>query len=116
MLRYKEANLCGDIMFVNKIPFLVTISRDIKFGTVKMIQNQKGTTIMKAIQAVAKVYQKHGFKVTNLLMDGQFKPIGGDLSMLHVNLNTVSNAEHVPEVERYIRTTKERHLRRCLHV
>jgi hypothetical protein len=42
MLRYKEVTLCGDIMFVNKTPFLVTISRDIKFGTVEMILNQKG--------------------------------------------------------------------------
>jgi hypothetical protein len=64
---------------------------------------------MKAIRAVTKIYQKRGFKVTiNLLKDGQFEPIRGDLSTLHINLNTVSNAEHVPEVERYIRTTKER--------
>ena len=33
-----------DIMFVNKIPFLMKVSRYIKFGTAEMIKNQQGNT------------------------------------------------------------------------
>jgi hypothetical protein len=40
-------------------------------------------------------------------MDGQFEPICMGLSELGIQLNTVSRDEHVPEVERYIRTLKE---------
>eukprot|EP00978_Attheya_sp_CCMP212_P049346 scaffold651883_cov181-Attheya_sp.AAC.1 len=46
-------------------------------------------------------------------MDGQFEPLRVDLAELQMNLNTVSRDEHVPEIERYIRTTKERV--RCIY-
>ena len=41
-------------------------------------------------------------------MDGQFEPLRGDLAEMGLQLNTVSNDEHVPEIERQIRTLKER--------
>ena len=56
---------------------------------------------------------KRGFKISTLLMDGQFESIRDDLAGMQINLNTVSNDEHVPEVERYIRINKER--ARCVH-
>ena len=46
-------------------------------------------------------------------MDGQFESIRGDLAEMQINLNTVSNDEHVPEVERYICPIKERP--RCVY-
>ena len=49
MQKYRQVILAGDIMFVNKIPFLVTISRHIKFCTTQMLSNQKATTIFTAI-------------------------------------------------------------------
>jgi hypothetical protein len=100
MLCYRDVTLCGDIIFLNKILFLMTVSRDLKFGTVKRIQNQKGPMILKAIKAVTKIYQRCGFKITNLLMDGQFEPIRCNLSGLHITLNTVSNAEYIHKIER----------------
>jgi hypothetical protein len=39
MEKYRELTLCVDVMFVNKLPFLVTISRGIKFGTVEFIKS-----------------------------------------------------------------------------
>ena len=41
-------------------------------------------------------------------MDGQFEPLRGNLAELGIVLNTASNGEHVPEIERQIRTVKER--------
>ena len=41
-------------------------------------------------------------------MDGQFEPMRTLLAGVGVTLNTVSRGEHVPEIERYIRTLKER--------
>ena len=41
-------------------------------------------------------------------MDGQFEPLRGNLAGLGILLNTASNDEHVPEIERQIRTVKER--------
>ena len=45
MSDYQNVTLGGDIMFVNKIPFFMTISRNIKFGTAEVIQNQQSATI-----------------------------------------------------------------------
>ena len=36
----KHVNLSIDIMYINRIPFVTTISRDIKFTTVKAVQNR----------------------------------------------------------------------------
>jgi acetolactate synthase regulatory subunit len=61
-----------------------------------------------AIKQVLSVYKKRGFVVTTLHMDGEFETLRGELADLQVTLNTASNDEHVPEVERHIRTLKER--------
>ena len=46
MSNYQNVTLGGDIMFVNKIPFFMTISRNIKFGTAEVLQNQQSATIL----------------------------------------------------------------------
>ena len=113
MSQYRQVTLAADIMFVNKIAFFVTISRNIKFGTVEMLLNQQNKMILAAIKQVIKIYKKRGFVVSTLLMDGQFDSLRGDLAEMQITLNTVSNDEHVPEVERHIRTLKER--TRCVY-
>jgi hypothetical protein len=113
MSRYKNVILAGDIMFVNKIAFFVTVSRYLWFGSVEMIQNRKNKTIITAIKQVKSAYMQRGFVISTLLMDGEFDSIRGDLADMQITLNTVSNDEHVPDVERYIRTVKER--TRCIY-
>jgi hypothetical protein len=93
---------------VNKLPFLVTISRDIKFGTVEAIKSRKHKVLLDAIKTVRHIYAIRGFKMTHGHADGEFEPMRGDLQEAGMNLHAVSNDEHVPEVERYIRTVKER--------
>jgi hypothetical protein len=43
-----------------------------------------------------------------MMMDGQFENLRKDLANLHIRLNTVSNDEHVPDIEWNIQTMKER--------
>ena len=40
-------------------------------------------------------------------MDGQFETLQGDLAELNIGLETVGHDDHVPEIERHIRTLKE---------
>ena len=51
---------------------------------------------------------QRGFKITNILMDGQFTCIRGNLAELNINLNICSNDEHMGEIEELNRTVKER--------
>ena len=95
-------------MFVNKIPFLMSISRHLRFGTAQHIKNQQGATIFNGIRAIHQIYLQRGLQIRNAFMDGQFEPLRGNLAELGIILNTASNDEHVPEIERQIRTVKER--------
>ena len=51
---------------------------------------------------------QQGFKITNILMDGQFACIRGNLAELQINLNICSNDEHVGEIEGLNSTVKEK--------
>ena len=101
-------------MFVNKIPFLITISRHVKFGTVEVMKNRKSETIVAGLKHVKQLYAKRGFKLVGCHADNEFEPMRGDLAALGMELNVVSADEHVPEIERYIRTVKER--TRCVYI
>lgn len=106
---HKNVTLCGDIMFVNRNAFLVTVSRNIKFGTVEGLADKTSEAIMKSLAKVTSLYQKRGFCVETLLMDGEFRNLRPLVhERLQAEMNVVSRGEHVPEVERYIRTVKER--------
>jgi hypothetical protein len=97
MAHYRDLTLGGDIMFVNGIPFVMTVSRHIKFGTAEMLKSQHNKTILAAIKQVKSVYMKRGFKISHMLMDGQFESLRADVADLQITLNTVSNDEHVRE-------------------
>ena len=64
--------------------------------------------IIKHFKAVIGAYVTRGFCVTIILADNQFESMRGDLANLHAMLHITSRDEHVPEVERYNRTIKER--------
>jgi hypothetical protein len=100
-------------MFENKIPFFMSISRHIKFGTAEMIKSQKAPTLLAGIKQIKCAYLKRGFNITHILLDGQFEPLRGDTAAIGIALNVESRDERVPEAERYIWTVKER--TRCIY-
>jgi hypothetical protein len=110
MSRYKKVTVAGDIMFVNKLPFFVTISRHIRFPTSEFLTNKKSDTMFLAIKHVYHTYPKRGFKLKTLMLDGEFDKDGlnGEVAGLECNFNAVAREEPVPEIERNIRTIKDR--------
>jgi hypothetical protein len=107
MAQYIKVVLCVDFMKVNKMPFIVTISRAIKFGTVAWLKNAKTDTILKQITDVRNIYIKRGFLLEIVEVDGQFEPLRGALSEMGVTLDRCSREKHVPVTERWIHTLKE---------
>ena len=95
-------------MYVNGIRFFITVSRHIQFGTVAMITNAKADTLQECITEIRSLYAKREFTVVTISMDVQFEPIAASVTGLGITPNFVSQDEHVPEIERYIRTVKER--------
>ena len=66
--RYKEVTLARDIMFINGIRFINTISRHIKFMMAENIANAEAKKLQESIRKVKQFYMQWVFKVTNILM------------------------------------------------
>ena len=90
MAKYQCVILAVDVMFVNKIPFLITMLHDIKFNIIEMLRSQTNKVFMASIQQVLKIYNDQGFEVDTILAEGQFEPICGELTDLSVRLNTAT--------------------------
>jgi hypothetical protein len=114
MEQYRNITLCIDITFVNQIPFFLSISQNIKFITVSVLANRKEASLSKALKEIHAVYRKRGFRIRNTLGDSEFECTRGVVaSDLNSELNICGEDEHVPDIERCIRTVKER--TRCTH-
>jgi hypothetical protein len=102
--------LTTDILIVNKIPFLLTVSQKICFTAVNHLADRTVPQILKAFKEMYQYYLQRGFHVKTVHADGKFAPLkpliesmpGGPM----VNLESAN--EHVPEIERRIRVVKER--------
>jgi Reverse transcriptase (RNA-dependent DNA polymerase)/Zinc knuckle len=103
-----DVTLSIDLMFVNKIPFLITISKGIKFGSATHLQDKKKDTIKNALYRICDAYKGRGFKVILVKADHEFESLRADMTKIGVEMNITARDEHVPEAERYIRTLKER--------
>ena len=73
-----------------------------------VLPSLQATDIGTALRRVINIYARGGFQVTTSLMDGAFAGLHDVCNQLQVTLNTTSRDEHVGDVERYIRTIKER--------
>ncbi|OEU17119.1 hypothetical protein FRACYDRAFT_237529 [Fragilariopsis cylindrus CCMP1102] len=104
---YKDVELSVDIMHVNKVPFLVSISEHIHYGTVTALESMKIPILEHEINKIIRLYSVRGFHVKYILVDIQFKPIK-DRGLLDAIVNVVGKGEHAPMIERFIRVIKER--------
>jgi hypothetical protein len=67
---------------------------------------------MKELADVCRTYTSRGFRITAILGDHEFACIRNEAHPIHIDI--VPADSHVGEVERSIRTIKER-LRACVH-
>ena len=101
---HQSVTLAIDVMFINKVAFFITTSRNLKFGTVEAISNCQITTVMAKLKSVCQIYHHRGFRINVILGDPEFEAIRPNFPQL----NCCAADEHVPDIERYIRTVKDR--------
>ena len=109
---HRNITLCIDLFFVQGLAFFHTISRDIGFRTVSPIPDRKASTILREMKTVLNLYRYRGLVVRDVHADSEFEPLREPVRP--TVLNVVPPDSHVGEVERSIRTIKER-LRSCVH-
>jgi len=69
--QYKDITFAIDIMYINSIPFLTTISRNIKFDSAQAIPGQTHKSIYIAKREIVKIYAHFGFLITHILGYGE---------------------------------------------
>jgi len=72
---YRKVVLAIGIMYVNDIPFLITISRNIQFGLAQALPIETYKSIYIALQKIIKICLHYGFTITCILGDGQFEKL-----------------------------------------
>ena len=64
-----DACLYIDIMYVNGMPFLTTISKNIKYCTTMLVADRNAPTITTLVEPILKLYQCASFQVTEVCAD-----------------------------------------------
>jgi len=102
----KHVALSVDVMFVNQVPFLVSLSRNINLMTIEYVPCWSASKLGLLLQWIIDVYTCAGFPVRTILMDNEFNKVTDHVPNLI--LNTPAASEHVGDIERRIRVIKER--------
>lgn len=104
-----KVTICMDIFFVDGLAFLSTVSRGIRFVTAEYIPSRHiMKQVLPCIKHVNNLYNKRGLKIIMIHADEEFSSLRDELLTLNIDINIAATNEHVPEIERTIRTIKER--------
>jgi hypothetical protein len=104
LANHRNIHLTVNIMYINKIPFLITYSRSLRFATVEFLDNCQTPTIRKKLQSVFNLYHHRGFTIARLFADPEFEA----LHPWFPCLDTCGANDHIPDIECFIRTLKDR--------
>ena len=101
--------LCADVMWIDGVPSLLTISKNIKLHTIRYIESRTQTTLLEALDDTFVKYNHAGFEIKQLHADPEFQCVETALKQIGIDPNIASAKEHIPEIERAIRVVKERY-------
>lgn len=93
--------IVANVMFVCGLPFLISLSRRIRFVTLTAGE------LCAEIKSILKLYKRAGFVIQNAVMDNEFELLKERLlNYFEVNI-TAKNEHLMGEIERKIRHTKD---------
>jgi hypothetical protein len=97
----QQVTLAADAMFVNSVPFLVSLSRNINLITIEHTPSpQTATSLGSLLQCIGCVYARASFTVQTILMDIEFEKVHDHVPMLDVN--TPAASEHVGDIKQRV--------------
>ena len=105
----KTVELCIDTLFINKLPFLATVSKRLQYRTITPLENQSMAVYRSALDQVLQAYNARGFCISTIYCNNEYKPLFEPIQdKMDITMNYALAYEHVPEVERNNRVIKER--------
>ena len=103
---YENDTLCVDNFYVNGNVFFHTITRAMKMRTVAAVQNRSKTVLLNELKTVLNFYESRNYDITDVHADHEFQCIREEIRP--INLDVAAPDDRVHEIERSIRTVKER--------
>ena len=99
-----------DIMFVERIPFLVCVVQPMSYTMVQLLGSRTEAEVRKAMMAFIGKTRAEGFEVRGVLTDGEgaVAALTTDLQLMGILVNPTGAGSHVAVVERKIGVTKGR--------
>jgi hypothetical protein len=85
---HKFVTIVADIMFVNGLPILVTLSGGISLVTIKFLPSRIAKCLANSMERVIRIYGKAGFIVQTSMMDMEFEKLRDLLP--NITLNTMA--------------------------
>ena len=73
MYLYKNVHLFVDIMYVNGLSFLMSMSKHLFYQTAIYLANEQDNTIYKALDGIFCKYNNAGYKIKHISTDNQFQ-------------------------------------------
>ena len=102
---HSNITLCVDFFYVQRLPFIHAFSRKVGYRQAVPVPDRTKETMMSFVNKSVFEYTSRGFAVIDTHADKEFECLRGCLG--NVSLEICGPDEHVPEVERSIRTMKE---------
>ena len=96
-LLHKSVTLVTNVFFVNKIPFFITLSRDLCFVTVEHMRSRTSNQRIRYMNKTCSLYAHASYNVEFLLLYMGFYPVSSKIS--HGTVYTIESREHVGEIE-----------------
>ena len=99
-----------DLMFIEKIPFLISVAKPINVVQVNKLKDRTVKSIYKVVKKQLAVYRSRGFEIAKVRCDPEsglvaLQPLLGED---RYDMDVAGQNESVPQIERVIRTVKER--------
>ena len=91
--RHKFISKAADVFFVDGIAFLLTVPIKLKFVTVEHTTVRTAKSLVKHSKHMLQVYDRAGFTVRYIMMDGEFENVKELLPT--IVCNTTATKEHV---------------------
>jgi hypothetical protein len=102
--RHLIVTLAVDCMFVNGVPFLVSMCRGLNLITDKYTPSQTAKNLAAGISCIMELYAKGCFQVGTVLMDHEFESLHNRMPIIAIN--TTAARKHVPNFKCRIRLMK----------
>ena len=102
---HRRITLCIDLFYVAKNGFFCSTSRNINFHTIQPLESESYGKLLSRLQTIIDLFTARGFEVQHVRGDGQFECLEDSIRPIHMHI--AAPGQHVPEIERTIRTIKE---------